>query len=442
MSAGPWRRVLRWSVAALLAPAITVMLLGAMVVWLLRPAPGEWRLAVPLGHGAVTVSGSAAWRVASHPFVLTLLSGRTWQTPVGPVRWDRAADPGQSWVAVCEPCTVRRPEWGGQALALGRVAVTLAHGDAGRAAGTVVLGRAGQTVQGRWHWQLRPDGVDLRAEWRGVRLADAYAVVERSVPEVAHARITGQFDLDARLALPSGALTLAPRVEGFQVSGLGTRALLGASNGCGTTPAQGFGRWLPRAVIAAEDQRFLTHTGFDLTEFSAAWSLNQGRGTVVRGASTLSQQLAKLLYTGHDRSPVRKLRELLYAVELDRELGKARVLALYLSVAPWGDGRCGADAAARHLLGKPASRLSPVEAAWLASLLRAPDGALARLREGHAVDTARVTWILEQMRPLPSAAGRAAALGWRPAVRGLETARPTPISERGSMHDPARRTFP
>lgn len=433
---------MRWSATLLMAAATTAVLLVAMVCWQLRPATDEWRLTVPLGPGSLAVSGPAAWRVASHPFMLALVSGRIWRTPVGPVRVDRAVHPAEGWVAVCEPCTLRRREWGGQALPLGRVVVTLAHGDAGRAAGTVVLGRAGQAVRGEWRWETRADGVALQAEWRGISIADAYAVVESSVPELAHARIAGEFDLSARLSLPSGSLMLAARVTGFQVSGLGTRALLGASTACGTTPGQGLGRWLPRAVIAAEDQRFLAHTGFDLTELSAAWSLNQDRGGVVRGASTLSQQLAKLLYTGNDRTPARKLRELLYAVELDRELGKARVLALYLSIAPWGDGRCGAEAAARHLFGKPASRLTPVEAAWLASLLRAPDSALTRLRHGDAVDAARLSWILEQMRPLPKQAARAAALTWQPPSRALETGRHTPTSERGSMHDPAWRTFP
>lgn len=442
MIAGGWGRALRWAVTTLLGAAATVLLLGMMVAWQLRPAPGEWQLTVPLGSRSVAVSGPAAWRLASHPFVLALVAERTWNTPVGPVRVDRAADPAEGWRAVCDPCALRRREWGGQALPLGRVVVTLAHGDAGRATGTVVLGRDGQVVRGQWRWEARADGVALQAQWWSVPIADAYAAVASSVPELAHARITGEFDLSVQLSLPSGQLTLTPRVTGFQVAGLGTRALLGASTACGTPPAQGHGRWLPRAVIAAEDQRFLTHTGFDLGELSAAWSVNQERGAVVRGASTLSQQLAKLLYTGNSRSPARKLRELLYAVELDRELGKARVMALYLSIAPWGDGRCGAEAAARHLLGKPASRLTPVEAAWLASLLRAPDGALARLRQGDAVDTARVAWILAQMRPVPRPTARAAALSWRPPSHALETARHTPISERGSMHDPAWRTSP
>jgi penicillin-binding protein 1A len=82
-------------------------------------------------------------------------------------------------------------------------------------------------------------------------------------------------------------------------------------------------------VVATEDQRFFTHTGFDLTELNAAFALNQQSDQIERGASTLTQQLARLLVTGSERTPTRKLRELLYAVEMERTLGKARILGRY-----------------------------------------------------------------------------------------------------------------
>jgi membrane peptidoglycan carboxypeptidase len=93
----------------------------------------------------------------------------------------------------------------------------------------------------------------------------------------------------------------------------------------------------------------------------------------------------------------RKLRELLYAVELERTLGKPRILALYLAVAPWGDGVCGAAQAARRRFGKPARELDPIEAAWLATLLRDPNA---------AVDPARLAWVLKGMAAPPKAKQR------------------------------------
>jgi len=139
-----------------------------------------------------------------------------------------------------------------------------------------------------------------------------------------------------------------------------------------------------------------------------------------RGASTLSQQVARLVYTGGAHGHVRKLRELLYAVELDRVLGKARVLHLYLAIAPWGDGQCGAAAAAQHYLHKPVDRLTPIEAAWLASLLHGPDRDAARWTQQGRIDTRRVGWVVAQLPALPArkrAALADALPGWSPPTR-------------------------
>jgi membrane peptidoglycan carboxypeptidase len=105
---------------------------------------------------------------------------------------------------------------------------------------------------------------------------------------------------------------------------------------------------------------------------------------------------------------VRKLRELLYAVELDRTLGKARVLNLYLAIVPWGDGQCGAAAAARHYLKKRVDVLTPTEAAWLASLLRAPDRDIARYERSGEIDVERVRWVIAHLRPLNANGARPA----------------------------------
>ncbi|MEP7302881.1 MAG: biosynthetic peptidoglycan transglycosylase [Caldimonas sp.] len=186
----------------------------------------------------------------------------------------------------------------------------------------------------------------------------------------------------------------------------------------GRRAAAPFGAWLPKAVVAAEDQRFFEHAGYDLAEMAAAWSseLPAAGGERRRGASTISQQLARLLYVGAERSAARKVRELLYAVELDRTLGKARVLQLYLSVAPWGDGQCGGEAAALHYFGKHANRLDAVEAVWLASLLRNPDAALGSAAASGA-DAERLAWIASGLRPSSRASREAvqeALAGWQP----------------------------
>jgi len=153
-------------------------------------------------------------------------------------------------------------------------------------------------------------------------------------------------------------------------------------------------------VIAAEDQRFWAHGGYDLAEVAAALARNQDGHHVARGASTLSQQVARLLITGGERSPVRKLRELLYAVELERKLGKPRILRLYLDNAPWGEGLCGAEAAARHYFGVPAHELTVAQAGWLAAMLHNPAMEAQRWAAAGTINTARAQWVVLGMRGL------------------------------------------
>ena len=129
---------------------------------------------------------------------------------------------------------------------------------------------------------------------------------------------------------------------------------------------------LVRAVVASEDASFFGHAGFDWEEIKHAAEQNWKAGRTVRGASTITQQLAKNLWLGTERSYLRKLREALLAVKLERSLPKRRILTLYLDVAEWGNGVFGAEAAARHYFGISAAQLSPEQAAWLAAILPAP----------------------------------------------------------------------
>ncbi|HYD56083.1 MAG TPA: monofunctional biosynthetic peptidoglycan transglycosylase [Burkholderiales bacterium] len=129
---------------------------------------------------------------------------------------------------------------------------------------------------------------------------------------------------------------------------------------------------LKRAVVAAEDARFLDHEGFDWEAIQKAIAKNEKRGKVVAGASTISQQLAKNLFLSGDRSYVRKAQEAVITWMLEHTLSKRRILELYLNVAEWGDGIFGAEAAARHHFNVPASALNASQAAWLASVLPSP----------------------------------------------------------------------
>lgn len=129
---------------------------------------------------------------------------------------------------------------------------------------------------------------------------------------------------------------------------------------------------LKRAVVAAEDAKFVDHEGFDWEGIQKALEKNEKKGKVVAGGSTISQQLAKNLFLSGSRSWLRKGQEAIITWMLESTLSKRRILELYLNVAEWGNGVFGAEAAARHYFGQSASQLSSQQAAWLAAILPAP----------------------------------------------------------------------
>ena len=129
---------------------------------------------------------------------------------------------------------------------------------------------------------------------------------------------------------------------------------------------------LKRAVVAAEDDRFLDHDGFDWEGIERALERNAEEGRITAGGSTISQQLAKNLFLSSSRSWLRKGQEAAITLMIEATWDKRRILEVYLNVAEWGDGVFGAEAAARHYYGRPAAGLGPAEAARLAVMLPNP----------------------------------------------------------------------
>ena len=129
---------------------------------------------------------------------------------------------------------------------------------------------------------------------------------------------------------------------------------------------------LVRAVLAAEDAAFFTHDGVDYDELRVSMMSNLERWQLLRGASTITQQLAKNLYLSPSRNPYRKLQELLITRRMEAELSKVRILELYLNLIEWGDGIWGAEAASQSYFGIPASNLNAEQAALLAGAIINP----------------------------------------------------------------------
>ncbi len=129
---------------------------------------------------------------------------------------------------------------------------------------------------------------------------------------------------------------------------------------------------LKRAVLVAEDINFFSHSGFELAEVKLAVRDALTGTRDLRGASTISQQLAKNLWLSPSRNPLRKFKEALLTRQLEQHLSKRRILEIYLNVAEFGPGVYGAEAAARHYFDLPAAQLNELEAAQLAAALPRP----------------------------------------------------------------------
>jgi len=140
-------------------------------------------------------------------------------------------------------------------------------------------------------------------------------------------------------------------------------------------------RWIPyeriapvlrRAVLIAEDDAFFSHGGLDWGEMRASMRRNLEAGRIVRGGSTITQQLARNVYLGNERTVTRKLREIMLARRIEGALSKRRIFELYLNLIEWGDGIFGIEAAAQRHFGVSASALDARQAALLAAVIINP----------------------------------------------------------------------
>jgi Transglycosylase len=425
-------------VMATAVTAIAIVLGAALAT--LAPATDAWTVALRATIFGRTIERSASvpvlLRLATHPLAAPLIDGRHFDTAHG--RWKLSSATPDALTATCAPCRFDLAALGPAPMVLERAQLSLVAAGADHYHGTLHLGVAPHTLSIVWHGRIDGSGrLQLDASLPAAPLQHAVRVFGSVLPERATVRVDGRLALILKARLPDGPWRVQPRVEGFEVHGLGTERLLDLQRpaACrdGSDPdVTAITGWLPRAVVAAEDQRFYDHPGYDLAALTEAWQHNQQPGSALAGASTLSQQLAKLVITGDERSAARKLRELLYAVEMERTLGKARILQLYLALAPWGEGVCGAERAVRvHLGQRDASAVGPVAAAWLASLLPQPDALLQAEVQRGEIDHPRVARVIEGMRPM-NAARREKALAvllfWTPPALDKPRQAPPPVS--------------
>jgi len=395
--------------AVMLVAASALLTLASLGVF--ATPTGAWTTEVKLAGLNVRVNVAGLVRLVTLPGTAHLLDGRSVPTRSGTLRFARD---GQALRVTCAPCRLRQRDLASVPVQFRSVVLEVRR-DGDALDGAVVVDTVRIPIEAR----LRAASIDLAWQLPPTELATVYQALGDAVPEAAFARIEGTVHAQGALSLPSGRGSARWSADGLEVGGLGTEALqygwfrFACSQPSGTTKltitgdgepawiaADAMGPYLAAAVLAAEDQRFQQHTGYD--EHSVAAVLADFEdGRPKRGGSTITQQLARTLFTGGERTAARKLRELLYAIEMERTLGKARILELYLNTVDWGPGLCGARSAARAYFGKAPARLSALEAAWLAGVLRNPHAAWDQQLAARQPDRDRAIQVLMQMREWP-----------------------------------------
>jgi hypothetical protein len=281
-------------------------------------------------------------------------------------------------------------------------------------AGVLKVGRVQLELLGRFAEGV----VDFRLELPRTPVEDVLAPLRSVVPEMESAHLVGSALGWMEGSWPAGSWKGDADLQGFGVEGAvprlqdlkygpfdyrirgedGSWGLRTSGEGTeGWTPYRAIAPVLSDAVVAAEDSAFLVHSGYDMESMREAMAANLAKGQVVRGGSTLTQQLAKNLFLDGERTVVRKVRELLLAAEMDRALGKTRVMELYLNVVEWGPDFHGVKAASERYFMRSPAGLQPHEAAFLAAILPAPRTFYQKWYLRDRAGEYRIDWVLGNM---------------------------------------------
>lgn len=434
-------RLLPWAVfiAAVLTAglAVAVIALTASASGVLNTRPGTWTESLRVAAGVtLDVNVPGALRLATSPLGRRLLDGHQVNGSLGLVRFKREGD---ALLIRCAPCRLSHPELSDRPVSMRALELRLVRAvdRHGAAANDRLDGRlSAGDVQVEFSAGLRHTGIEVDWSLPATEIAALYTQLGDAIPEARHARIEGRIAARGRLLLPLSlpqpplAASTALSLDGFDVGGLATERLqhgwfVFACGSGAETKAVGdskrvktgadsehrivsgdnegnwvaldaMGPWLPTAVLAAEDPRFGEQASNDANALLAVLATEPDFG-----GSVLKRQLVQNLFGVHAAGAAGRLRALLYSVEMERTLGKPRILELALNTAHWGAGRCGIKSAARAYFRKTPARLTPLEAAWLAAVLRAPQRAWDEQFVPNRPNMERARQVLAQLHDLP-----------------------------------------
>ncbi len=365
-----------------------------------------WRIKLHLPmFGAVNLPAYPLVRLATSTPGRYVLSNTEWHSPYGEVFIHE--DSGALEIT-CASCVLQLSEISKQPLRFETLNLNVRSNE-GQLSGSVKFKQDNGQIELLFTGWLDQEGIDLKWSMPKTRISTVISLLKAHSSVLKKAKITGEIALTGNLQWPSRRWSIVPDLQRLTITGLGTERLKTAeiSYRCRTTDNQlkpakyhwvnlsQMSRWLPRAVIIAEDAHFNEHPGYNIE--TLIYILAQNNINKQLGGSTLTQQLAKNFFTGGERSWLRKLEELLYAVEMENTLGKHRILALYLNTVDLGPGICGVAQGSEVYFKRKPSQLTPVQAAWLASIIRNPHRAWQEQFLTKTPDVQRLAWLMSYM---------------------------------------------
>jgi hypothetical protein len=391
---------------------ILSLLIGALALlgWLCNPVDKTaWRVSVHLPIvGVVQFRAFTLIQLATSDVGRKLLNHTQWKTKHGLVTLENQADVVQ---LNCIKCHVNLKGLSSKKVDFDTVNLSVKRVDEALS-GELSIKSQAKAMHVLYTAHAHMQGIDINWTLPSTLLTDLLTRLKTHSAVIQKAHVTGTLAATGTLHWPSKRWSAKPVIENFDVTGLGTEKLrTGSANYTCPQPNKNainiattsqvwldkkdIGRWLPMAVIIAEDAKFRHHHGYDLETLS--YLLAQEQPHKQLGGSTISQQLAKYFFTGGEHLWIRKIDELLYAVEMESTLGKDRILNLYLNTVDWGPGICGAYDASQYYFAVNPNQLNAVQAAWLGGIVRNPHYAWAEQYLTNQPDYRRIEEITRFM---------------------------------------------
>lgn len=377
--------------------------LCVLLSYLITPSTDEWSTEVNYKNTQIKVSIPAVIRLATSPLGGFVLNNRVFYTRFGTAyfEWNKV---DKTLYMRCEPCLISILGTDLEKHPIEKLEISVQR-FFNALNGTVTLFDSVQKskilVQGDWTAILNQTGIMLDFKVAPTPIVNWYRALVPFMVELETAQIEGALGLSAQVALPQNSFKIVPEITNFKVQGLNTHTWLHAPNRCGVSTQLHSQSWLARSVVAAEDPRFFAHYGYDIKELNNNDRMNEAPQKSEFGMATLTQQLVRILITGNVHTVSHQLREILYVVEMDKTVGKNKILQLYLDNAAWGKNLCGVQAAASFYFGVKPEELSPVQAAWLAALLHNPEMELEKWRFQGEINRQRLMWVIHSMQGTP-----------------------------------------